>query len=122
MEALVVTFKTHASQEQFTAATAEHAPVFAELDGLLAKIWIADPESGTDGGIYFFRDRTALDAYLESDLFESILAEPSFEGTTHRRYQVIEELTAYSRDPTTVVAAPRVFQVWGGKEAKAQRR
>jgi len=34
MEALVVTFKTHASQEQFTAATAEHAPVFAELDGL----------------------------------------------------------------------------------------
>jgi len=37
MEALVVTFKTHASQEQFTAATAEHAPVFAELDGLLAK-------------------------------------------------------------------------------------
>jgi hypothetical protein len=47
MEALVVTFKTHASQEQFTAATAEHALVFAELDGLLAKIWIADPDSGT---------------------------------------------------------------------------
>jgi ubiquinone/menaquinone biosynthesis C-methylase UbiE len=36
--------------------------------------------------------------------------------------RVIEELTAYSRDPNTVVAAPRVFQVWGVKEAKTQRR
>ena len=66
MEALVVTFKTHASQEQFTAAHAENAPVFAEVDGLLAKIWIADPESGTYGGIYLFGDRTALDAYLRA--------------------------------------------------------
>ena len=35
---------------------------------------------------------------------------------------VIEELTAYSRDPNTRVAAPRVFQVWGVKGAKTQRR
>ena len=59
MEALVVTFKNYASREQFTAATAEHVPVFAELDGLLAKIWIADPETDTKGAIYLFGDRTA---------------------------------------------------------------
>ena len=105
MEALVVTFKTNASREQFTAATAEHVPLFAELDGLLAKIWIADPESGTYGGIYFFRDRTALDAYLESDLFESILAEPSFEGTSWRRYQVLDELTVKTQPGIQIVGA-----------------
>src|SRR5213076_2670380 len=98
MEALVVTFKTHASQEQFTAATAEHTPLFAELDGLLAKIWIADPESGTKGAIYLFGDRTALDAYLES-----ILAEPSFEGTSWRRYQVLDELTAGTQPGLQIV-------------------
>jgi len=103
MEALVVTFKTHASQEQFTAATAEHAPVFAELDGLLAKIWIADPESGTKGGIYLFGDRTALDAYLESDVFQSILAEPSFEGTSWRCYEVLDELTARTQPGIQIV-------------------
>ena len=103
MEALVVTFKTHASQEQFTAATAEHVPVFAELDGLLAKIWIADPESGTKGAVYLFGDRTALDAYLESDLFASILAEPSFEGVTWRRYQVLDELTAMTQPGIQIV-------------------
>ena len=104
MEALVVTFKNHASQEQFTAATAEHARLFAEVDGLLAKIWIADPESDTKGGIYLFRDRTALDAYLESDLFGSILAEPSFEGTTWRSYQVLDELTARTQPAIQIVA------------------
>src|SRR3954464_14908303 len=103
MEALVVTFKNHATQEQFTAATAEHVPVFAEVDGLLAKIWIADPESGTKGGIYFFRDRTALDAYLESDLFQSILAEPSFEDGGWRRYRVLDELTAMTQPGIQIV-------------------
>ena len=105
MEALIVTFKTHATQEQFTAATAEHVPVFAELDGLLAKIWIADPESGTKGAVYLFGDRTALDAYLESDLFKSILAEPSFEGTSWRRYQVLDELTAGTQPGIQIVGA-----------------
>jgi hypothetical protein len=105
MEALVVTFKNQASQEQFTAATAEHVPVFAEVDGLLAKIWIADPESGTKGAIYLFGDRTALDAYLESDLFASILAEPSFEGVNWRRYQVLDELTARTQPGIQIVGA-----------------
>jgi hypothetical protein len=103
MEALVVTFKNDASQEQFTAATAEHAAVFAEVDGLLAKIWIADPESDTKGGIYLFADRTALDAYLESDVFQSILAEPSFEGTSWRCYQVLDELTARTQPGIQIV-------------------
>lgn len=103
MEALVVTFKNHASREQFTAATAEHTPAFAQVEGLLAKIWIADPESETKGGIYLFGDRTALNAYLESDLFQSILAEPSFEGPSWHRYQVLDELTARTQPGIQIV-------------------
>ena len=103
MEALVVTFKNQASQDQFTAALAEHALVFAEVDGLLAKIWIADPESGTKGAVYLFGERTALDAYLESDLFASILAEPSFEGTSWRSYHVLDELTARTQPGIQIV-------------------
>jgi ubiquinone/menaquinone biosynthesis C-methylase UbiE len=32
--------------------------------------------------------------------------------------RVIEELTAFSQDPSTVVACPRVFQVWGRKTGR----
>lgn len=105
MEALVVTFKTDASQEAFTAANEENAPVFAEVDGLLTKIWIVDPESNTYGGIKLFSDSAALDAYLESDLFKGLLAEPSFEGASYRRYRVIEELTAKTQPGIQIVGA-----------------
>jgi hypothetical protein len=105
MEALIVTFKTDASEEAFTAANEGNAPVFTDVDGLLAKIWIVDPESTTYGGIYLFRDRAALEGFRESDLFKGILAEPSFEGASHRRYQVIEELTAKTQPRIQLIGA-----------------
>jgi hypothetical protein len=105
MEALVVTFKTDASEEAFTVANEADAPLFAEVDGLLAKIWIVDPESNTYGGIKLFSDGAAVDAYLESDLFKSILEEPSLEGTSYRRYRVIEELTAKTQPGIQITGA-----------------
>ena len=81
----------------------DFTPVCTTELGYMAKIWIADPESGTYGGIYLFRDRTALDAYLECDLFESIRSEPSFEGTSWRCYQVLDELTARTQPGIQIV-------------------
>jgi hypothetical protein len=105
VEALVVTFKTGATAEEYTAANAGEAPAFAEVQGLLAKIWIADPDSNTFGGIKLFSDRAALDAYLESDLFKSIIEDPSVEDMSYRRYRVIEELTAKTQPGIQVTGA-----------------
>jgi hypothetical protein len=107
MEALVVTFKTDATIEEFTAANEEDAPAFAEVDGLFVKIWIADPETSTFGGIKLFRDSAALDSYLDSDIFKSILEDPSVEDATYRRYQVIESLTAKTQPAIDVTRAVR---------------
>jgi hypothetical protein len=105
MEALIVTLKTDATEEEFTAANEEDAPVFAEVEGLLAKIWITDPESNTYGGIKLFRDGEALDRYLESDLLKSVLEDPSVEDATVRRYRVIEKLTAKTQPGIEVTRA-----------------
>ena len=105
MEALVVTFKADASQEAFVEANEENAHVFAAVDGLLAKIWIVDPESRTYGGIKLFSDAAALDAYLQGDLFKSILAEPTFEDASYSRYRVIEELTAKTQPGIQIAGA-----------------
>jgi Putative mono-oxygenase ydhR len=37
----------------------ELAPVFAEVPGLVSKVWLADPASNSYGGIYTFADREA---------------------------------------------------------------
>jgi hypothetical protein len=107
MEALIVTFKTQATIDEFTTANEEEAPAFADVDGLLAKIWIADPDSYTYGGIKLFRDSAAVDRYLESDIFKSIVEDPSVEDATYRRYQVIESLTAKTQPEIEVTRAVR---------------
>lgn len=107
MEALIVTFKTEATVEEFTAANEEDASVFTDVDGLLAKIWIVDPDSNTYGGIKLFRDSAAVDRYLEGDIFKSIVDDPSVEDATYHRYQVIEELTAKTQPEIDVTGAVR---------------
>lgn len=69
--------------------------------------WIADPDSNTYGGIKLFRDSPAVDRYLESDIFKSIVDDPSVEAPTYRRYQVIESLTAKTQPEIEVTRAVR---------------
>lgn len=107
MEALVVTFMTEATLEEFTAANEEATPLFAEVDGLLTKIWIADPETSTYGGIKLFRDSAALESYLSGEIFRSIVDDPALRDVTYRRYQVIESLTAQTQPQIEVVAGTR---------------
>lgn len=107
MEALIVTFKTEATVEQFTEANENVAPVFADVDGLLAKIWIVDPDTNTYGGIKLFRDSAAADSYLEGEIFRSVLEDPNVEDATYRRYHVIEELTAKTQPGIDVTRAVR---------------
>ncbi len=56
IEALVVTFETDATVEEFTAANEDDVLAFADVGGLLAKIWIVEPATNTYGGIKLFRD------------------------------------------------------------------
>jgi hypothetical protein len=107
VEALIVTFTTEATIDEFTSANEGDAPAFADVDGLLAKIWIADPDTNTYGGIKLFRDSAAVDTYLESDIFKSIVEDPSVEDATYRRYQVIESLTAKTQPGIEVTQAVR---------------
>jgi hypothetical protein len=48
MHAQVVTFGLDGiTEEQFREAAGADAPTFANLPGLLAKIWLRDPETNT---------------------------------------------------------------------------
>src|SRR5690349_11245569 len=62
MYARVVTFHLDGlTPSDFKAHAAEVAPVFTTWPGLLAKVWIADEEANTFGGIYLFADRASAD-------------------------------------------------------------
>ncbi len=95
MYARIVTFRldglTAAEYQDHVAAV---APAFTTWPGLLAKVWIADDESGTYGGIYRFADRDSADHTRDTDLFRSMAANPMFADLAVREFSVLSEPTA----------------------------
>lgn len=79
---------------EYEALCEELAPTFAEIPGLISKVWIADPDGSRAGGIYTWADSAACNAYLESDLFQAALANPALANLRSRRFGVLEGPTA----------------------------
>src|SRR5947209_5085210 len=40
------------TEQEYRAVCEQEAPLFGELPGLIAKYWLADPETNTYGGVY----------------------------------------------------------------------
>jgi hypothetical protein len=101
---LVITFDlVDMTHQRYTEVCAELAPAFAAVPGLLAKIWLTDPEEARYGGIYLFGDAGAADGFLGSTLARSVATNPHFAGLTVRRFDVDKATTARTQPGLTVV-------------------
>lgn len=49
------------------------APRFADVPGLLASVWLRDPDSGYYGGAYLWWDQAASRRFAESDLLAEVV-------------------------------------------------
>lgn len=98
MDVLMITFGLHGiTSAEYYRGCDEEAPLFVEVPGLSAKVWLSDPSSGTYGGIYTFRDKSSLDDYLASDLFRSIVDDESTVEVKVQVYEVLEGPTRVTR-------------------------
>jgi hypothetical protein len=99
MYARIVTFRldgpTAADYQHHVAAI---APAFTSWPGLLAKVWIADDDAGTYGGIYLFADRASAEQSKDTDLHRSMVANTAFADLSVREFDVLD-------DPTAITAA-----------------
>ena len=73
------------------------APDFAAMPGLIAKFWLADPESNTYGGVYLWQNRNAYQAYVTSDIFAGTIANPHLLGVTSRDFGILEAPSEITR-------------------------
>jgi hypothetical protein len=91
MQVLIVTFGLEGLTEaEYYRGCDQEAPAFADIPGMLAKVWIADPATNTYGGVYTFRDAESLESYVASDLFRAIPEAPAFVGVAAKRFTVLE--------------------------------
>ena len=68
------------SPEQYEAEAERIAPKLARLPGLIAKVWLADPDENTYGGVYLWTDRDAAEAYADGELLAAARRNPAFAG------------------------------------------
>lgn len=108
MHTIIVTDLT---DDRYRQVCAELAPAFAELPGLLTKVWLADPPARAYGGVYLFADRESADAFLSSALFRTVGSYPHFTDLALRRFDVDEKTTRRTQPGLTVVAADAALTV-----------
>ncbi|MGE0540077.1 MAG: YdhR family protein [Dehalococcoidia bacterium] len=107
MQVLIVEFGiVGMSSEELEAGATDLASAFAEIPGCIEKTWLTDPSSNTYGGVYKFRDRAALDAYLSSELFDGVKSNPAFTDVTARTFSVMERPTEITHGSPRAAAAP----------------
>lgn len=100
----LVTFTLNGlTEDQYHDACQEETGVFADLPGLLSKIWLRDPEAGTYGGLYLWRDHEAYEAYRAGDVFRAIQDDPSFEGVTSQGFDHFQDLTRATQPGLAVI-------------------
>lgn len=92
------------TEEEYRATCDELAPAFAAVPGLVAKIWLADADTNTYGGVYVWSDRAAMEAFQASELFQAVLADSSLAAIASRDFGVIEAPTAVTSELRVLAA------------------
>lgn len=88
------------TRRDYEALCEQVAPAFGDLPGLISKVWLADEQANTYGGVYTWRDRAAMEAFLKTDLFRTVATHPNLADIVSRDFAVLEA-------PSTVTAATR---------------
>jgi heme-degrading monooxygenase HmoA len=95
MHAQVITFGLNGiTEEQFKEAVNADVPVFAHMPGLLAKVWLRDPETNTYGGLYLWDDQEAYEGYIKGEVFDAIKANTHLKNVESRDFGVFEDLSS----------------------------
>ena len=98
MHMQVITFELDGIDDAAYQAHAEQvAPMFAALPGLRAKIWLANQQTRTYGGIYTWDDIAAMKAYEGGKIFQGLRANPHMIDVTARDFPVLAGPTKVTR-------------------------
>ena len=102
MQAQLITYHlTDISQAEYLKQMVEaDAPVLAKVQGLMSKVWLADEEKNTFGGFYLWENRTAMEAFMHSDLVRAVVSRPFVRDVSSVDFEVNENASRVTRGLT----------------------
>ena len=85
------------SRTEYETVCDELAQAFADLPGLVSKHWLANEKTNTYGGIYIWESEDAYQAFIDSELFAGVGANPALANIESKNFAVIEAPTRITR-------------------------
>ena len=99
MQAQLITYHlSDISQAEYLKQMVEaDAPVLANVQGLMSKVWLADEEKNTFGGFYLWEDRAAMEAFMHSDLVKAVVSRPFVKNVSSVDFEVNQKASSITR-------------------------
>jgi heme-degrading monooxygenase HmoA len=92
------------SEADYRAVCDEVAPAFAEVPGLISKVWLANRSTNTYGGVYTWASREAMEEFGTSELFNAVATNKSLVDVSSVDFDVLEDPTSVTRGLAAVRA------------------
>jgi quinol monooxygenase YgiN len=86
-----------ATEEQYLDICDGLAPTFGSMPGLLTKYWLADRANNIYGGVYVWKDRDAMAAYMASKVAAAVISHPNLANITSKDFGVLAAPTRVTR-------------------------
>jgi hypothetical protein len=96
---LQINFKFSVTASDYEELASSLAQAFAEVPGLVWKIWIINEAESEAGGIYYFDGAESLQQFLTSQLAADVQAHPAVSEFSARPFEVMDAATAMTRGP-----------------------
>ena len=102
MQAQSITYQLKdISQAEYLKQMVEpDAPVIAKVQGLISKIWLTDEERNTFGGFYLWENKTAMEAFMHSDLVKAVVSRPFVKNVSSVDFDVNQSASLITRGLT----------------------
>jgi heme-degrading monooxygenase HmoA len=97
------------SEEEYSNLCDQLAPAVAQLPGLVSKVWLANSDTNTYGGVYTWRDRQAMENFTKTDLFKSVATHPGLANITSKDFSVMPGPTRITQGLVRELAASGGF-------------
>ncbi len=96
---LEIGFSYNVPTDEFKAEISPLAEQFASTDGLIWKLWALDEANSRFDGLLLFKDSSAMNAFLESDLAATVMSHPALSDFDVAPYSVMMEESRITGDP-----------------------
>ena len=99
MQAQIITYQLNdISQAEYLKKMVEpDAPILANVNGLISKVWLADEEKNTFGGFYLWESKEAMETFMHSDLVKAVVSRPFVKNVSSVDYTVNETASRITR-------------------------